>query len=60
MAQLREVKVTFENDNVIHTSMAAHLEDDDILEYYKKGRQFNLGSSAQDILTKVKEVAIIK
>ena len=57
---LREVKVIFEDNNVIHTNMSAHLTDEEIREYYKVGRQFNISSSESDRLVKVKEVEIIQ
>ncbi len=57
--KLREVKVLFDDGNVIHTNMAAHLTDKEIYNYYKKGRVFNLGKGEKDYLSKVKDVKII-
>jgi len=56
---LRQVKVTFENGDVIHTSMAKHLTDKQIKEYYAIGKVFNLGTVG-DNLQKVKQVQILK
>ena len=55
---LREVRVTFEDGHVIETSMSAHLTDEQIKEYYKIGRVFNVGSVG-DNLQKVYEVEIL-
>jgi hypothetical protein len=39
--------------------MAAHLSDEEILDYYKVGKKFNIGS-IDDKMVKVKKVNIIK
>lgn len=57
--KLRRVKVVFDNGDVINTSMAAHLTDEEILDYYKVGKVFNLGSGELDNLQKVKEVILL-
>ena len=57
---LREVEVRFTNGNKLVTSMAAHLTDQEIKAYYKVGRTFNVGASANDRLTKVKSVKILR
>lgn len=59
MKQLREVKIFFENNDVIHTNMASHVTDDEIRAYYKPGKQFNLGAE-NDLMIKVVRVEIIK
>lgn len=60
---LRSVKVNFENGDSISTSMAAHLTDEQINDYYKIGRPFNLGNGSagkrEDRMTKVKSVEIL-
>jgi hypothetical protein len=56
---LREVRVTFDNGNIIETNMASHLNNDAILDYYKIGKTFNIGSS-EDLLVKVSKVEILK
>lgn len=40
---MRSITVTFDDGNIINTSMAAHVTDDQIKEYYRIGRQFNIG-----------------
>lgn len=61
---LRLVKVYFEGDDgstdSILTEMAAHLTDDDIYNYYRTGRYFNLGSGQYDNMMQVKSVTILK
>lgn len=41
---MRAIKVTYSNGDVISTSMAAHLTDRDMLEYFSIGKWFNIGS----------------
>lgn len=57
---LRSVEVTFADGSKLVTSMAAHLTDEDIKNYYKVGSSFNLGSGAKDKMVKVKSVKILK
>lgn len=57
--KLRSVKVTFDNGDVLTTSMAAKLSDDDIKNYYKAGKEFNLGSGGRDNIQKVTGVEIL-
>lgn len=57
--KLREVEVTYSDGTVIGTSMAAHLTDDDIRNYFKVGRSFNIGNGALDKIVKVEKVDII-
>ncbi len=62
-SNLRAVKVTFANGNSVTTSMAAHLTDDEIKNYYKIGKQFNLGGGAngvEDNMQPVTNVEILK
>ena len=56
---LREVRVTFSNKQVIETNMAAGLTNAQIRNYYKKGKQFNVGN-VRDRMAKVKKVEILK
>jgi len=60
MAELRAVRVTFNNGDSLTTSMAARLTDAEIRAYYKKGRVFNLGVGREDCLTRVESVEILK
>ena len=56
--KLRNVTVKFDNGNIINTDMAAHLSDDDINNYYKIGKEFNVGSNGKDKMSKVFDVII--
>ena len=58
--ELRAVKVTFENGDHLTTSMAAHLTDEDIKDYYKVGRSFNVGIGPNDNMQRVAKVDILK
>lgn len=58
--ELRAVKVTYSDGTVIPTNMAANLSDDDIRNYFKIGRTFNIGEGEKDNLQKVVKVEIIK
>ena len=40
--------------------MAAHLTDDEINNYYKPGKLFNLGVAGKDKMVKVKKVIILE
>ena len=55
---LRVVKVTYDNNDTVTTSMSASLTDQDIHEYFKVGKTFNIGT-VQDVCVKVKAVEII-
>ena len=59
MATYRSVKVHFENGDYLTTSMAGHLSDDDIRDYYRIGKTFNVGLGPHDNLTKVSKVEIL-
>ncbi len=58
--KLRSVKVIFENGDEINTNMAAHLTDEEIKDYYKIGKQFNVGIGPNDNMQIVKEVIILE
>ena len=58
--ELRSVKVTYDNGDEITTNMAAHLTDEDINNYFKIGKSLNIGSSGNDLISKVKKVEILK
>ena len=55
---LRSVLVLFANGDFLTTSMAAHLSDDDINDYYAKHKCFNIGS-VEDNLQKVAHCIIL-
>lgn len=58
--QLRSVKVSYSNGETQGVSMAAHLTDDEILNYFKIGKVFNLGKNGvEDNLQKVTKVEIL-
>lgn len=44
MSNLRAIKVTYSDGTVITTSMAANLTDKQMLDYFRPGKVFNLGS----------------
>lgn len=47
-SKLRSVTVEYSDGTKIDTSMAAHLTDDEIRDYYKIGKKFNLGNAPVD------------
>ena len=57
---LREVKITYQNGDVVYTTMAAHLTDQDIKNYFRIGKKFNIGKGGKDYIQAVKKVKIIK
>jgi len=44
MNNLRSIKVTYSNGDTVTTSMSAKLTDEQMLEYFKVGNWFNIGS----------------
>lgn len=58
-SKLRSVKVTYDNGDVVHTNMAADLTDDEIRDYFKIGKTFNIGDGPNDKMVKVKDVEIL-
>jgi hypothetical protein len=60
--ELRAVRVTYDNGDVIETSMPAELTDEEILAYYRIGRCFNVGffSGEEDKIAKVIKVEILR
>jgi len=58
---MREVKVTYANGDVVHTSMAAGLTDKEILNYFAVGRAFNIGGMGEhDNMQRIVKTEIIK
>lgn len=55
---LRSVTVKFKNGDEINTNMAAHVTDEEIKDYYRIGKEFNLGSGENDNMSTVEEVII--
>lgn len=58
--KLRSVEVEYDDGTVIPTNMAAGLSDDEIYDYFKVGRTFNIGDGQNDKLAKVSNVKIIE
>jgi hypothetical protein len=56
--ELRSVTVKYDNGDIIDTDMAAHLTDDEIKDYYKIGKEFNIGNGGHDKMAKVTDVII--
>jgi len=59
MTSLRAIKVTYSNGDVVRTSMAAHLTDEEMLSYFKVGKWFNVGS-VSDNMQQVTKAEILK
>lgn len=63
---LRNIKVTFDNGDVIITSMAGHITDEQIYDYYALGNKFNLGfnydekGEIEDTMHAVTDVEILR
>lgn len=57
--ELRVIRVTYENGDVIITSMSPYLTDVEMLDYFKVGRYFNIGS-VEDNMQRVAEAEILK
>jgi hypothetical protein len=55
---LRSVKVFYDDGNVVSTSISSDATDEDINNYYKVGRSFNIGSGEDDKIAKVQRVVI--
>ncbi len=53
-APLRTIKVFYSGGYIITTDMAAHLSDEDMLDYFKIGRLFNIGSNNDNIQSVIK------
>ena len=58
--ELRSVKVTYENGDVVDISMAAHLTDIEIYDYFKPGKQFNVGVGPNDNMQTVAKCEILE
>lgn len=58
--KLRAVKVTYSDGSVVNTNMSANLSDEEIKDYYKVGKEFNVGDGPKDKMVKVKKVEILE
>lgn len=56
---LREIKVTYSDGTVISTNMAAHLTDQQMLNYFSIGRPVNIGNVTDNMQTIVAAEIII-
>ena len=59
MNNLRSIKVTYSDATEITTSMAAHLTDNEMLNYFKPGKWFNIGN-VTDNMQQVVKAEILK
>ncbi len=50
---LRSAKITYSDGTVINTSLAGHLTDKEIHDYFKIGRSINIGNGPNDNMQKV-------
>ncbi len=57
--KLRVVQVIYVGGDVITTSMAGHLKEKEIRDYFRIGKKFNIGST-RDKIRSVKSVTILK
>ena len=57
--ELKAVRVTYDNGEVIETSTASGLTDEEILEFFAIGREFNIGVVV-DKMAKVTNVEILR
>ena len=54
------VKVEFDNGETIETEVADNATDEEIKNYYSKGKEFNLGQGGRDRMAKVKSVSVTR
>jgi hypothetical protein len=50
---MRSAKITYSDGTVINTSLAGHLTDKKIHDYFKVGKKFNIGRGSYDNLQTV-------
>jgi hypothetical protein len=55
---MRSVTVKYENGDVVNTSVAKHLTDEEIRDYFKVGTKVNVGIGPQDNMQTIEEVII--
>ena len=60
MTRLRSIIVTYDDGTVIPTSMAAHLTDKEMLDYFAVGKPFNIGSGERDHVVCVANAEIVR
>ena len=54
------VNVTYENGEVVPTEVDGDMTDEEIREYFKPGKEFNIGVGNKDNFQKVKSIEILK
>lgn len=57
---LRVVKVHLTDGTNYTTNMAAHISDDEIKKYFRKGLELNMGNGAHDLMKTVDFVEILE
>ena len=51
MNNLRSVKITYSDGNIIYTNMATNLTNKEIYNYFKIGKSFNIGCITDNMQT---------
>lgn len=57
---MRAIKVYYSNGDAISTSMAAHLTDKEMQDYFAVGKWFNVGLGPNDNMQQVIKTEILK
>lgn len=57
--EFRVVKVTYENGDTITTSMSPKLTNEEMLDYFRVGKYFNIGS-VEDNMQRVVKAEILR
>ena len=57
---LRSAKITYSDGTVITTSLAGHLTDKEIHDYFKIGKAINIGSGPNDNMQTITKCEILK
>jgi len=58
-AKFRSVKVTYSNGMSITTNLNPNISDAEIHQYFKVGREANIGMGEKDKIVKIKNVEIL-
>lgn len=59
VAEMKAVKVDYDNGDTIATSVNPNVSDDDIREYFKVGSEINIGDAPNDKMAKITNVEIV-
>jgi len=57
---LREIRVTWKSGETAVYSMASGLTDQQMLDYYRPGKSFNVGNGPYDLYDTIKAAEIIR